>query len=117
MEWRTVIAAATEAPAPTEGSSDSVTVALVTVLGTVAVAIIGLIAQMINRSRTSESAPPPTTAVDPRIGETVAVAAARLHDARSTLNIQDHRLDSMEDKIERIEWRLEQIVTRLDGPR
>ena len=117
MEWRGLIVLAAEAPSGAESSSDSITVALIAALGTVAVAVIGLFAQMLSKSRTTESPPAPVPAVDPRIGETVAVAAARLHDARSTLNIQDHRLDAMEDRLERMEWTLEQMARQLGGLR
>ena len=93
---------------PSDGSSQSLNVALITTLGTVIVALIVLAGQWVgNRSaRTSPSPPDPTS----HIGERVAVTEVRTADQARTLDVLDRHVDGIDDRVDKLEWKLDDLL-------
>ena len=98
-----------------EASSDtSITVALIAALGTVLVALIGLIAQWLTRAaRTTESPP----AADPRLGERVAVAETHVYESRRTLDMLDRHVDGIDNQMDRLRWEMDDMIAWRDEHR
>jgi hypothetical protein len=110
VEWW--LTAASDAPPtlPGEGSTDSITTALIAVLGTVLVALITVgLPLLVRQARTSESPPLP----DPKLGERVAVIADHDREDRQTLHYVDKRLNRTEHRAD-VMWKW---FTGPDGPR
>lgn len=112
MGWRLGLTADV---APADGSSQSLNVALITTLGTVVVALIVLAGQWLSNrsSRTSSSPPDPT----PHVGERVAVTEARTADNQRTLDVLDRHVDGIDDRVDRLEWKLDDLLAWRDEHR
>lgn len=106
MGWRLIY----DATAATS-TDTSVTVALIAALGTVAVALLGLLATWIARSSSAEPPPPPPTV---QLNERVAVTEVRVQDSTRTLDVLDRHVDKIGDDLEHTKWRLEQLAVRVE---
>lgn len=110
MEWWLTPLLAAEPPA-SDGSSESLTTALIAVLGTVLVALITVgLPLLFRQARTSESPPVPAAPVDTRMAERLAVAERLVNDDRTILDVIDRRLDRAEDDIERLKWQVGRLT-------
>lgn len=102
MGW---LAAASEV-APEDGSDTSVTVALIALLGTVLVALIGLGTAWISRAGRTAVGPPPT---DPKLGERIAVIDTIAQEDRRTLAELDRHVDGIGTIVERLRWDIDDL--------
>lgn len=108
MGW--ALAAAEQLPeTPTD---NSITVALIAALGTVVVALLGLVAQWLSRSaKTTESTP------DPRLGERVAVAETLVSESHRTIDVLDRYVDKIGDEVDRLRWEIDDMKAWRDEHR
>lgn len=94
--------AAADLPATT--SDSSITVALIATLGTVMVALLGLVAQWLSRTaKTTESTP------DPKLGERQARTETLVDESRRTLAQLDRHVDGIGDQVDRLRWEMDDM--------
>lgn len=93
---------------PGDGSSQSITVALIVTLGSVLVALVTLTGQWLSSrgSRTTPSPPEPA----PHIGERVAVTEVRTAENSRSLDVLDRHVDGIDDRVDRIRWELDDLL-------
>lgn len=99
---------------PTTPVDQSLTTALIYVLGTVVVALITIGLPLLLKSRTVE---PPTTEVDTRIGEKVAVLTDRSDTDRRDFDTLDRHVDGIGDHVDRLQWQVDDLTARFDEHR
>lgn len=108
--WLTAAGELPVAPAP-DGSSQSITTALIAVLGTVLVALVTVgLPLLFKRDRTDAAPPVP----DPQLGAKIAVLTDHDEADRRTLDQLDRHVDGIGDRVDRHEWRLDDHAAALD---
>jgi hypothetical protein len=96
-------------------SGQSLNVALISTLGTVVVALIVLAGQWLNSRGPRTTASPPEPA--PHIGERVAVTEVRTADNARTLDVLDRHVDGIDDRVDKLEWKLDDLLAWRDEHR
>lgn len=95
----------------TDGTSQSIITALIAVLGTVLVALVTVgLPLLFKRDRTDVTPPAPDSA----LGEKVAVLVDHDETDRRTLAQLDRHVDGIGDRVDRHEWRLDDLTARVD---
>ena len=99
-------------PGPvSDGTSQSIVTALIAVLGTVLVALVTVgLPLLFKRDRTDAAPPTP----DAQLGEKVAVLIDHDEVGRRTLDQLDRHVDGIGDRVDRHEWRLDDLTARVE---
>lgn len=98
-------------PAIPDPASGSITVALISILGTVIVALIAAVGQILAKRGgdvTSLAAP------DSHLNERVAVTEARVQDGTRTIDVLDRHVDAIDLRLENLTVRVERLEHRDD---